>query len=322
MSDYDPGIDNLNVFCTILESTNRILEDATPKLDAVGQELSEAETELRGSLVALTTDLETLEKEAQAWEGHATAAVKELQAEAQRAVDNRLPALEAHVDEAKARVHGSVQAHGSSLQSWLDEVEARGFDALDAAIRQEDEEFQRWTGEADQALGELTGGLHAETDELKRDVEGAAEVMSAAKDAAIDARAAAAGALGRQLDDFEHGLGHEAETRCQAPGDQIPAWIGPWAGSVQSVAAGYHTLLASLGTDEKAAIAHEGEQATDLVEQAEGLLSAADTDFEHAVADAEACLHETAATAAVRPKIEHAEEQLTEIQAVIAAVGS
>jgi hypothetical protein len=319
---YDPGVDNLNVFNTVLESTNRILEDAAPKLDALGTGLSDTETELRGELVALTTELETLDKEVESWEAAAVAAVKEVNDDAHKVVEVRLPALDTDMAAARQRVDGALATHGTTWQPRLDELEARGFDALDTVLTSEEQDFERWAGEAEAALGALHVSLNAEGAEVKRDTDEAVAALDAAKDAAVDAHTAARTALEAQLHDFDDSLPKEVDKRCHDTSATVPVWIeSEWGGTITTLVTAYHNVLQALGKDESALIEQESGRVTGIVDTTETSLSEAEAEFERCAVSAEWSEREMKEVSELRPQIEKADEEVTEIRALMEAVG-
>ena len=71
MGGYDPGVDKLQVFCSVLEAANHLLETATPDLEARGKALIEAEPDLREELTGLGTEVHGLESDLEASAKHA-----------------------------------------------------------------------------------------------------------------------------------------------------------------------------------------------------------------------------------------------------------
>jgi hypothetical protein len=320
---YDPVVDDLNVFSTLLESTNRILDDATPRLDALGQGLYAHHTDLGSALSELTGDVDTLEKETQEWEAKAVAETKELDGAVHKALEQRLPAIDTDSEASQGRTHTVLTTHGATLQSRLDELDARGFDALDTVLEQEKSEFERWNGEAGGALADFTSALDTEGEEAKHDIQAAVAGLDAAKDAATDEHTAASSTLERQLYDFDVEVMREIDTRCGQLSTWLPTWLsGTWAASVTSLATAYRSLSEQLGKDESAAIEQENRYVTSLVEMAETYLAQADTQFEHTASAADEDEREMGEVAALRPQIEHADEEVAEIRALMGALGT
>lgn len=321
MGGYDPGVDNLQTFCALLEAANHLLETATPDLDARAKGLIEAESDLREELTGLKTETDALEKEVETSETQATGAAADLGAATHKALETRMPAVEGQVGETKDHSHQTLTQRAAALQTEFDELETRGFEPLDTLLTQEQSEFERWTNEADKALGSLVEGLEAATEETTKDIQQATADLTAANQATEDEHSNVANTLALELEEFDKNLPQDVEKQIGDASVSVPAWIhDEWGNSIKTNVNFAHNLVQAIVKDAMSAIQEENRQATDSVEAAGTALAQADTEFERAAADAESSEPEVASIADFRPRIETADEDVTEIRALMEAV--
>jgi hypothetical protein len=320
MGGFDPGLDKLQALCNTLEGTNQVLDQAAHDLDARGKGLDQAEDELRDALDHLRTEADGLEKEVAGLDTQAVQSAGELGAAARQALDTWMPELETKVTEARAHAHEALTHHASSLQSEFDELESRGFDALDTVLTTEESEFQRWTGEAEAALKAQVEELQTADTDAKGDIQRAFSALTTADLVIASERGTAENTITAQMEAFDKDEPQEIEKRAETVRTSAVESIEEARKSVEAVAAAAHTVAEGTGTEGGDAIEKENGQLTEAVDQAGTACAEALTEFEQAGADAGSLKAEATFVAELRPGIEKADGEVTEIRELMEAV--
>jgi hypothetical protein len=320
MGGYDPGLDNLQTLCAALEATNHVLEAGTADLDTTGKRLAQEEDDLREALAGLKTEADAFEKEVETAEAQATEAVNELDTAAHQALETWMPAFEEKVGDARQESHQELTQRATTLESEFEELQSRGFDPLDAVLTNEDAEFERWTNEAETALKAQVDALDAAGTEAAQDIQRAFSALTTADLATASASGAMDNTLRDQLDGFDKDEPQEVERRCGEIRTDVAEAIQEFGRGVEAMAAAAHQAAEGYAKEAADAIEAENRQAMDAVEQAGTALADANTEFEQTGADAGSSEPEITAIVALRPKVETADDEVTEIKRLMEAV--
>lgn len=320
MAAYDPGVDNLQAFSSLLEATNHVFEAAIPDLGEWGKDLIEAEPDLRAALTSLKTDTASLQKEVETLEVQVTGAAAELSSATHRAIETRMPAIESEVRESRSRSHETLTQRAAALPSELDELQTRGFEPFQAVVTQEQADFERWANEADTALRSLWEGLEAAAEETTRDTEQATADLTAAAEAAGSEHAALDEVQRVELYRLGTNLPDEIEKRSAEASASASQRIEEWANTMKTEVTALHNDVEDLGKGAGGAIQEENRGVTEVLDAAGLALGQAGTEFEQSGADAESLESEAASIADLRPNIETADGEVAEIRALMEAL--
>lgn len=155
----DDGLEKLQAFVHLLESTNSALGKGATDLERVDQALGASESRLRTDLQGLDAEVHGLQTEVESSAGSVVSACHELAAAAE-AVRADLPDIESAAKESRDEWVRDLGEASGGLEAAFQKIESEGFSPLSEVLLAERASFERWTGEADAALE----GLGHETD--------------------------------------------------------------------------------------------------------------------------------------------------------------
>jgi len=180
----DQSVENLRAFCELLRVTNPVLEAGASDLGGLGHSLGDTTTHLSQELDHLATDVDGLQKQAESSQAEAVKACEELGHVAEGVNSTGLAEVEKEAASTQEHWTAVLQETSSALDTAFQELDSQGWEPLDAALAQEQGDFERWTQAADDTLHTLIAGIgsvetavaHQGTvlDEATRDLEAAA----------------------------------------------------------------------------------------------------------------------------------------------------
>jgi hypothetical protein len=311
---YAPSLDNLQALCAALEAANTFLETAIPDADERGKALREAEEDLREALDGVQAEADELQKEVEASESQAIASAGELGTAAQEALDTSLAGLDEKVAQSADETHQELTQRATALEAQVEELQGRGFDALESVLAQEQAEFEQWTTDADTAMQALV----VDFEEALQEVQSVdTQTVSALNDADQVIRQAwqeAQHTLQEEMDRFDKEEPEELERRGDEVATAAATFIQEWRSGLDADASAAQDTAEGHGTAGGQGLEEETRELTAAVGAAASELEQTEAEFERAAAGAETDQPRVVSVADLRSEIAKAEEELREIR--------
>ncbi len=177
----DDGLEKLKAFNELLRSSQPALESGGADLARLGRALSDAEGRLSLDLDGLATDVDEVQKEAQASEAAAVEACQDLNDAAETVLTTTIAELEKGAATMQERWTHDLAERATALTGAFQDLQGSGWEPLIAALGNEDAAFDRWTQAADEAIGVVVhqlAGAVAEVEHETTDLTAAADELT------------------------------------------------------------------------------------------------------------------------------------------------
>jgi hypothetical protein len=318
MTAMDDGVDKLQAYCDLLETTNPALATGTADLGRLAQDLSDSEGRLSTELAALDGEVDGLQKEAETSEAAAVKACQELASACEQEVKTELPEMEQQMAADKDEWVKDLDQKAAALETGFVELESQAFTPLDTVLDSERRDFDRWMNEADTALVALAKALEQAAQEVEQGGTSAAEPWADAPcfdHAFWQPAKTQAEKVGTEVVQAFRAAKHQEETEAKKTYDDVTEYVQGQAIDVRA------SLEKHAGTA-AAAIQTETQEVTQAVDTAVAELDETKTAFDTAAMHGEDAEPRAASLMELGPRIEAADVKLEEIRAAMEAMGS
>jgi hypothetical protein len=316
----DPSVENLQVFCDLLESSSPALEAGITDLGRLAQALGAVEGRLANGLHGLAGALDGIDREAETSEAATVGACADLGAAAQDVLEHELADVVRQATSSSEEWRKDLDESGRALDTALQELESDGWSPLDAALESERRDLERWAQEASAALDGIAQAVSTLTTQVEHDV---GTFASAVGEATIEPF-------------FDHAYWEPAHAQAgKVDTDVLQTFKADRSELLQELDTACQDLSAVMEGEAKSArdameqkaeaaaasIRDEIEQATSAAEAAATALEAAKLEFDKSAIAAEAAEPAAAGLVQLESGIEAAEAKLTEMRAVMEVLG-
>lgn len=315
----DASVENLQAFSDLLEATNPPLEAGVADLGRLAQALGATEGRISSGLHALGTELDGVQKEAEASEESAVKACGALGQAAQEEVETELPDVEREAETATKEWPQELDEKAKSLDAAFQELESDGWSPLDTGLESERGDFERWAQESTTAIDRIEKAVTTLTSETEREV---SEVVSALTDATSEPF-------------FDHAFWEPAHAQAnRVDTEVVQSFSSHRLDVLKELSSGYTDLTSSLESQvmqaqdeaaeeaEKAAAAirNETDEESRLVDAALVTLEAGKVEFDRIAIEGEAAEPKGVELVKLESQIEAADARLAEIKSVMEAL--
>jgi hypothetical protein len=317
---FDQSLENLRTYCELLRVTNPVLEAGAADLGRLGHSLEDTTSQLSEGLDHLATDVDSLQQEAGTSGAATVKACEELGHAAEEVNASGLAELEKDAAEAQQHWIAALHETTASLDGAFQELTAQGWQPLEQALAAEQADFEKWTHDANEILDGLVQAIHT------------VETGVAHQGTLLDEAARELEAIPPFPQTYWGGVGTHAVTLAdetvphfvQQAGQHAAAMTAAHEELVGSAVESSARVRAQLDLAAEMAVTAIDATTTDMtqvVEAVEEALKNAQTEFERAAIQAEDAEKEAEDLAELAVHVTVASDQLTQVQALLEALG-